>query len=420
MIWRLPGKRKRSSFLLAGAAGRDVVQVGIKMTNSYLDVPARFNPVLNILERLASGKLSTAALLSLGPEGQLSKAQTAADLALESRRMARALIGLGVGKGDRVLIMMSRIPAWYTALLGTMRIGAIAVPTPNQCTDRDVAYRIQAAEPVAVIADEVAAARIGELASGHHSVKHWIVWSENQAHRQGWRDLDTLLQAAGDGPTPEEPTDREDPLIIFFTSGTVAYPKMVVHCQSYPMGHVGTARYWHGVGPGDRHWTVADTGWAKAAWGSLFGQWHEGATVVQANLAKPRAATILSILQHYQVTSFCAPPTLYRQLVQEKLKEYNLSSLRHCTGAGEPLNPEVIRAWREGTGLTIRDGYGQSESTLLVANWVGLPVRPGSMGQPLQGYDVAIVDDEYSRCPTAVSTLGGSDRCRSGRARICV
>ena len=174
---------------------------------------------------------------------------------------------------------------------------------------------------------------------------------------------------------------------------------MVLHPQSYPLGHVATARDWHGIGPGDRHWTVSDTGWAKAAWGSLFGQWHERAAVIQANLAKPNAAAILSIIRDHKVTSFCAPPTLYRLLVQENLKAYDLSCLRQCTGAGEPLNPEVIRAWREGTGITIRDGYGQSETTLLVANTLGMMVRPGSMGKPIPGYDVGIVDDEGHRLP---------------------
>jgi acyl-coenzyme A synthetase/AMP-(fatty) acid ligase len=364
---------------------------------SHPAVPDRFNPVLNILERWAALEPTASALVSIGPQDQLVCAQTAAELAFESRRMARALSRLGVAKGERVLIMMSRVPAWYTAMLGTLRIGAVAVPTPNQCTDRDVAYRITAAQPVALIADEFAASRIGEVTG--KSLLHRIVWSESGTARPGWRDLNTLLDEAGDGETPKDPTAAEDPSLIFFTSGTVSYPKMVLHRQSYALGHIATARLWHGIGAGDRHWTVADTGWAKAAWGSLFGQWHERATVVQANLAKPSAASILSIIREYNVTSFCAPPTLYRLLVQENLKAHDLSCLRQCTGAGEPLNPEVIRAWREGTGLTIRDGYGQSETTLLIANTVHETVRPGSMGKPMPGYEVAIVDVEGQRLP---------------------
>jgi acyl-coenzyme A synthetase/AMP-(fatty) acid ligase len=364
---------------------------------SNLMVSGWFNPVLDILERWALLEPSASALVSVGAQGQLVRAQTAAELAFESRRMARALIGLGIGKGERILIMMSRVPAWYTAMLGTLRIGAVAIPTPNQCTARDVAYRIKVAEPVAIIADESSASRIAEAAGKDDSVKHRIVWSESGTEHSGWLDLNTVLDEAGDGPTVQNPTAGDDALLIFFTSGTVSYPKMVLHRQSYALGHVATARYWHGIGPGDRHWTISDTGWAKAAWGSLFGQWHERATVIQANLAKPNAATILSIIREHEVSSFCAPPTLYRLLVHENLKAYDLSCLRQCTGAGEPLNPEVIRAWREGTGLTIRDGYGQSETTLLVANTLDVPVRPGSMGKPIQGYEVAIVDEQGQR-----------------------
>jgi acetyl-CoA synthetase len=367
--------------------------------SSHSVVPVRFNPVVDILERWASEAPTDVALVSIGPDRQLVKTQSTADLALESRRMARALVSLGVTKGERVLIMMSRVPAWYTAMLGTLRIGAVAIPTPNQCTERDVAFRINAAKPVALIADEAAACRVGESVGRNLYCRHRIMWSEAGTQQPGWLDLDALLNAAGDGAAPEDPTSFSDPLLIFFTSGTVSYPKMVLHRQSYPLGHVSTARDWHGVGRGDRHWTVSDTGWAKAAWGSLFGQWHERATVIQANLAKPSAASILSIIRDHAVSSFCAPPTLYRLLVQENLKAFDLGCLRQCTGAGEPLNPEVIRTWKEGTGITIRDGYGQSETTLLVGNTLGLRVKPGSMGKPISGYEMAVVDDEGQPLP---------------------
>lgn len=360
-------------------------------------IPKTFNPVLDILERWASLEPEALAVVSVGADGNLVRVQTTADLALESRRMGRALVRLGISKGERILIMMSRIPAWYTAMLGSLRIGAVAIPTPNQCTSRDIAYRIASARPVAVIADELAARRIADAVDNNSCLRHRILWTENASETPGWRNLNALLDEAGDGPTPQDPTTDEDPLLIFFTSGTVSYPKMVLHRQSYALGHISTARYWHGIRPGDRHWTISDTGWAKAAWGSLFGQWHEHATVIQANLAKPRAASILSIIGTHKVTSFCAPPTLYRLLVQENLGTYDLSCLRNCTSAGEPLNPEVIRKWRDGTGLIIRDGYGQTESTLLVANTVEMAVRPGSMGRPMPGYEVAVVDDHGQR-----------------------
>jgi acetyl-CoA synthetase len=178
----------------------------------------------------------------------------------------------------------------------------------------------------------------------------------------------------------------------------------VLHTQaSYGLGHVITARYWHDLRPGDVHWTVSDTGWAKAAWGKLFGQWHQRATVLQMDMGKPSADTILRTIAAQQVTSFCAPPTLYRMLVLADLASYDLSSLRHCTSAGEPLNPEVIRAWQAGTGgLTVYDGYGQTETVNIVANYRAVPVKPGSMGRPTPGWDVDVVDDEGNPAGTGV------------------
>lgn len=359
----------------------------------WVDVPDRFNPVVNILDSWAAEQDAATALVSVGQDGELQCTQTVADLGVESRKMARALLRLGVTKGDRVLIMMPRVPAWYATLLGVMRIGAVAIPTPNLSTTRDISYRVKAASPVAIVADDVGTSKIADIRAELTSVEHAIEWSGRSTPRPGWYDLNTVMQEAGDGAVPTDPTSCDDPLIIFFTSGTVSYPKMVLHSQRYALGHVGTARYWHNVGAGDRHWTVSDTGWAKAAWGGLFGQWHERATVVQANLATPAPGALLSIIPRHQISSFCAPPTLYRRLVKEDLGSFDLSCLRQCTSAGEPLNPEVIKVWRDKTGITIRDGYGQSETTALVANVRGLPVRPGSMGKTMPGYQVDIVSD---------------------------
>ncbi|MBO0768912.1 MAG: AMP-binding protein, partial [Solirubrobacterales bacterium] len=229
----------------------------------------------------------------------------------------------------------------------------------------------------------------------------------------GWRGFEAECEAAGDGPTPEDPTHRDDPLLVYFTSGTVSLPKMVEHRQDYALGHVGTARFWHDLRAGDLHWTVTDTGWAKAAWGALFGQFHERACVVQVALGKPDADTILGTLARHRISSFCAPPTLYRLLVQGDLKKHDLSGLRHCTSAGEPLNPEVIRAWKEGTGLTIYDGYGQTETTCVIANYRGVEVRPGSMGKPVPGWDMDVVDDNGG--PVEAGEVGNVVVVHSGR-----
>lgn len=364
-----------------------------------LEVPEVFNPTIDVVEAWAGRAPEALALVSLDGAGGVVAEQTTADLARESRRAARALAAAGIGKGDRVFVMLPRVPAWYAAVLGAIRIGAVVAPAPNMLTPRDIGYRVRTLGAVAAITDTGGAERLDAAPEGTDSLRVKIAWG---GERPGWDNFDALLDAAGDGETPAAPTRREDPMLIFFTSGTVSYPKMVRQPCGYGLGHVPTARFWHDLRPGDRHWTVSDTGWAKAAWGGLFGQWHEEATVVQVALGKPDADTILGIVSAADVTSFCAPPTLYRLLVQADLGAHDLSRLRHCTSAGEPLNPEVIRAWEEGVGLTVYDGYGQSETTLMVANYRCLPVRPGSMGKPVPGWDVDVFVEGGERAPDDV------------------
>lgn len=388
-----------------------------------VDVPEVFNPVVDLLETWAAERPDDLALLSLGPQGQTVAEQSVADLVREARRFGSALQALGVQKGDPVFVMLPRVPAWYTAVLGAIRIGAVPMPGPNLLTPKDIAYRVTRADAAVAITDAAGAAKFDAIDTPLPSLRTRIAWvpdaapataapavpgaalaaaTAGPATPAGWEDLDALLAAAPDDGSdlPAQPTRREDPLLLYFTSGTVSQPKMVLHTQEYGLGHVATARFWHDLRPGDRHWTVTDTGWAKAAWGGLFGQWHERATVVQVALGRPDADTILRILREHRITSFCAPPTLYRALVQADLRAHDLSTLRHCTSAGEPLNPEVIKVWSEGTGgLTVHDAYGQTETTVLVANYPGVPVRPGSMGLPVPGWDVDVLAEDGTRAP---------------------
>lgn len=363
------------------------------------EVPPRFNPVVQIVEAWARERPEATALLTVDSTGSLVATHTAADLVREAHAAAGALAARGVGRGDRVFVMLPRVPEWYQVVLGAIRIGAVPMPAPNMLTAKDIAYRVQAAEASVVITGRAGVERLAG-AGALPSVRHWLALD---AEREGWADwASACRQAAGWSP-PADPTAADDPMLLYFTSGTVAHPKMVLHTQaSYGLGHVVTARFWQDLRPGDVHWTVSDTGWAKAAWGGLFGQWHERATVMQVDLARAEPDTVLAILAAHRVTSFCAPPTLYRILVQADLRAHDLSALRHCTSAGEPLNPEVIRAWQAGTGgLTVYDGYGQTETTNVVANYRSVPVRPGSMGRPAPGYVVDIVDDEGRRLPDA-------------------
>ena len=195
-----------------------------------------------------------------------------------------------------MLVLLPRVPAWYGAMLGAMRIGAVPVPSPNLLTSRDIAYRLRSADAAAIVTDAAGAAKVDAITEELPTLRHRLRWAPGAPPAGGWLDYAALTEQAGDGATPLDPTGRDDPLVIFFTSGTVAYPKMVEQPQSYGLGHVATARFWHDLRPGDLHWTVSDTGWAKAGWGGLFGQWHERATVVQVALGRPDADTILRIL----------------------------------------------------------------------------------------------------------------------------
>ena len=253
-----------------------------------------------------------------------------------------------------------------------------------------------------------------EAAGACDTLKHLVLVGEE---RRGWVSFDR--QVSDGSPVLEgvEPTRSDDPLLIYFTSGTVGYPKMVLHTQaSCAIGHTLTAKYWHDLKSTDLHWTLSDTGWAKAAYGKLFGQWALGATVMQHDSrGRFDAPMTLSMLERFGVTSFCAPPTAYRMMVLEDLTKYDLRNLRHCTGAGEPLNPEVMKQWEDGTGLTIYDGYGQTETVLLVGNFRCMPVRPGSMGKPVPGFTIGVVDEEGAEVPPGEEGRSPSRSSRSGR-----
>ena len=259
-----------------------------------IDVPERFNSVEYVLDRWAEEDPDAVALVSLDATGGPVASQTVAELVADSRRAGNALAALGVGPGDRVLVMLPRVPAWYTALLGAIRIGAVPMPAPSLLTPRDIAHRLERGAAMAVVADPAAAEKV-DAGAAPASLAHRICATGGATPPAGWLDLDALL-AAADPVTPADPTSRADPMLLYFTSGTVGPPKMVVLPQAYGLGHIRTARFWQDLRPGDRHWTISDTGWAKAAYGSLFGQWHERATVVQVALGRPDADTILDIL----------------------------------------------------------------------------------------------------------------------------
>ena len=362
-----------------------------------LDVPRYFNFGFDVVDKWAQDHTKLA-LISVDPTGERAQKHTFWDMKVLSNKYANLLRGLGVAKGERVFIMVPRITQWYVAVLGMIKLGVVPMPATTLCTPNDIKYRINRAEAAVAITDLENSSKVEEAVADCPSLKHILLVD---GAKRGWINCDEKMAQMSVHLEDVEPTRSDDPMLIYFTSGTVGPPKMVLHTQaSYALGQIITSKFWHDAKPTDIQWAISDTGWAKVAFGKLFGHWTQGSAILQHN-ARGRfdAALTLRILEQYGVTTFCAPPTAYRMLVLEDLKRFDLTSLRHCTGAGEPLNPEVMKVWEEQMGLTIYDGYGQTETVLLVANYRCLPVKPGSMGKPTPGFHVSIVDDEGNELP---------------------
>jgi acetyl-CoA synthetase len=341
----------------------------------YFDVMARGNdnPALWIVDDPAGGGL------------RLSFAQ----MSERSSRMANFLREQGVGRGDRLLLMLpNRVELW-DVMLAAMKLGAVVLPATTQLSPDDVRERVEAGGARYVVVD---AAELGKFDALDVDVKRISVG----AKRDGWIDLARAAESSA-AFEPDGPTRASDPLLLYFTSGTTSKPKLVEHThESYPVGHLSTM-YWIGLMPGDVHWNISSPGWAKHAWSCLFAPWNAQACVFVYNYARFVPKDTLTALVKCGVTTLCAPPTVWRMLVQEPLAEYPVK-LREIVGAGEPLNPEVIERVRHAWNITIRDGYGQTETTCQIGNSPGQPVVPGSMGRPLPGYRVELVDPDDHPC----------------------
>lgn len=360
-----------------------------------LSVPADFNWAYDVVDRWGEDPQKLA-MRWLGPTGE-ERTITFAEFKERTNRLANALANLGLTRGDRVFLMLPRVVGWWESILGVMKIGAVTMPGTSLLTPKDIAFRISSSEARAIITDADGAAKLDQVRDKCPTLDFPIVVGEA---REGWLTFEDLV-ASGSAERERLPTPSDDPCMLYFTSGTVGNPKMVMHTHaSYPIGHRVTGKYWLALTPDDLHWNMSDTGWAKAAWSSLFGPWNMGAALfVHDGRGKYNPRESLELLQRYPITSICAAPTIYRLLVQEDLKAYSFPHLRSCVGAGEPLNPEVIDVWQEATGHTIRDGYGQTESVLLCGNLPGQEVRFGSMGKPAPGFNLAVIDDEGNPLP---------------------
>ena len=362
----------------------------------HLEVPAQYDFVSDVIERWAADRAKLA-MLWVGRDGE-ERRLTFAWFAERAARFANALAGAGLSPGDSVFAMLPRVPEWWETFLGSIKGGYVFAPGTTLLTVKDLVYRLDVSETRAVITDAENAAKVDEaLASIDRQIVRICTDRERPA---GWLHFGEALDAASaryGGPRHA----ATDPSLVFFTSGTTGPPKMVLHTQaSYAIGHEVTGRYWLDNTPADLHWTISDTGWAQAAWSCGFGPWRQGAAVfIKDSRGRFDPVETLEMLARHPITTFFAPPTAYRLLVQEPLSRYRFPALRHTTGAGEPVNPELVSAWREGTGFTIYECYGQTETALLTAVFPGMEVRPGSMGVASPGHELAIVDEEGRPVP---------------------
>ena len=342
----------------------------------------RFNFALDHFDRLAAGNEQTA-LRFIGP-GDIDQAVSFAALAARSNQVANHLRSLGVDRGDRVLLLLGNVPALWEAMLACCKLGAVVVPATTMLTQDDLRDRFARGRIRHAIVAGEHAARFTSLGGGFTKIA--------VGGAAGWQRFEDGYDADATFE-PEGETRATDPLLLYFTSGTTAKPKLVLHShQSYPVGHLSTM-YWIGLQPGDVHLNISSPGWAKHAWSSFFAPWIAGATIVILNQVRFDARGVLAVLDRARVTTFCAPPTVWRMLIQEDLAASRVH-LREVLAAGEPLNPEVIEQVQRAWGLTIRDGYGQTETTLQIANTPGQVAQAGSMGWPLPGYDIALLDPD--------------------------
>ena len=354
-----------------------------------------FNFAFDVVDELANRKPNKLAMLHVDKEKN-ERYFSFGDMSRYSSRAANYFKSLGIRKGDRVLLVLKRHYQFWIAMLGLEKIGAITIPASNQMLAKDLEYRCNAAGISAVFTtqDDGVADQI-DLIRGQCPTVHTFITVGKS--REGWHNFDEEFRLYSSDyirPVGSDCPCGDDLMLMFFTSGTSGYPKIAAHSYKYPLGHFITAKYWHCVEKDGLHLTISDTGWAKAMWGKMFGQWLcEGATFVY-DFDRFHADDILPMFDRYNITTFCAPPTMYRMLIKEDIAKYDLSSVKHATIAGEALNPEVFYQFQKATGLSVMEGFGQSESPLMIGNLVGMTPKVGSMGKPVPGFDIDIVDAE--------------------------
>ena len=358
--------------------------------NFRIKIPEHFNFAYDVVDAWAAEQPDKRALLWTDDKGH-ERSYTFAELKYLTDRTAAWLSSLGIGRGDMVMLILRRRVEFWLSIIALHKIGAVAIPATHLLTAGDIVYRCNAAtiKAIVCVGDENVLPHVIEAMPESPSVETLI--SVGPEVPEGFHSFADGIASAGAWKRPEPLNDNGDTMLMYFTSGTTGEPKMVAHDFTYPLGHIATGSLWHDLGPDDLHLTIADTGWGKAVWGKLYGQWIAGATVFVYEHEKFTPADMLRMIERHRITTLCAPPTIFRFLIREDLSKYDLSSLRHCTIAGEALNPAVFDAFLQQTGIKLMEGFGQTETTLTIATMPWLEPRPGAMGVPNPSYDVRLL-----------------------------
>ena len=366
-------------------------------------IPDNFNFAYDVMDVWASEQPDKLAMLWTSERGEELRF-TFADLKAQTDRTAAYFQSLGIGKGDPVMLILKRHYQWWLSMLALHKLGAVAIPATHMLTKKDIVYRNTRASVKAIVCvnDEYVTSQILAALPDSPSCKVLVaVNSDSEAGKavpEGFHNWTEEWPNAPEFVRPEQVNTNDDTMLMYFTSGTSGEPKMVAHDYLYAMGHLTTGVYWHNLGPDSIHLTVADTGWGKAVWGKFYGQWFAGATVFIYDHEKFTAEKILRQIERYRITSFCAPPTIYRFLIREDFSGYDLSSLRYCCTAGEALNPAVYDKFYELTGIQLMEGFGQTETTMTLGTMPWMKPKPGSMGMPNAQYDIDILKSDGTPC----------------------
>ena len=363
-------------------------------------IPENFNFAYDVMDAWAEEKPDGLALLWTNDQGEEIRT-TFAELKEQSDQAASYLMSLGIGKNDPVMLILKRRYEWWVIMLALCKIGAIVIPATHMLTKKDIVYRNTRASVKAIICvdDAYVTGQIQLAMADSPTVKQYItVTDHGKPIPEGFRDWQSEWKQAPKFVRPAFVNENDDTMLMYFTSGTSGEPKMVAHDYLYAMGHLTTGVFWHNLHEGSLHLTVADTGWGKAVWGKFYGQWFAGATVFVFDYEKFNADTLLRQIEKYHVTSFCAPPTIYRFMIREDLSKYDLSSLEYCCTAGEALNPAVFDKLKEKTGLTIMEGFGQTETTMTLGTFPWMTPKPGSMGIPNAQYHIDLLRADGTSC----------------------